>query len=286
MNSQIKQRIESVISNLDQLPSIPTVATKIITMVNNPDVSFKIVAEEISKDQVITTNVLKLCNSAYFSCGKEITSIERAIITLGIKEVKDIVIIASTKTVLNKSILGYDLAKGDLWKHGIAVAVLSKKIALLKKRKDIADIAFTGGIIHDVGKTVIALYVQNTFNEILTLVDTEKITFNLAEKEIMGFDHQEVGEKILSKWNFPEVLKAIVMYHHNPDDAPDDFKKIVSVIHVANTLCLMAGIGIGNDGLYHELSSSALQQLNLNDSDIEMLYSDIPDIVDVSIQIA
>jgi len=146
MNPQIKQRIESVINNIEQLPSIPEVATRIINMVNDPEVSFKAIADEISKDQMITTNILKLCNSAYFSKGKEISSVDRAIVTLGLKEVKDAVILAATKIVLNKIIMGYDLAKGELWRHGLYVAVLAKKIALMKGKKDIADVAFTGGL--------------------------------------------------------------------------------------------------------------------------------------------
>ncbi|RPI92918.1 MAG: HDOD domain-containing protein, partial [Spirochaetales bacterium] len=259
MHAHIQQRIQGIINNLDQLPSIPDVASKILTMVNDPDVAFKAIADEISKDQAITTNILKLCNSAYFSKGKEISSIDRAIVTLGIKEVKDIVVVAATREVLNKIIVGYDLARGELWKHGIAVAVLSKRIAVLKNKKSIADIAFTGGIIHDVGKTVLALFVQNTFKEILELAQTRQIQFVAAEKEIMCFDHQEIGENILNKWKFPEVLKSIVRYHHQPDKAPVEFLPIVSIVHIANTLCLMAGVGIGADGLYHELSDTAIK---------------------------
>lgn len=280
MHAHIQQRIQGIINNLDQLPSIPDVASKVLTMVNDPDISFKAIAEEISKDQAITTNILKLCNSAYFSKGKEISSIDRAIVTLGIKEVKDIVIVAATREVLNKIIVGYDLARGELWKHGIAVAVLSKKIAIMKNKKAVADIAFTGGIIHDVGKTVLALFVQNTFREILELTQARQIPFAQAEKEIMGFDHQEIGEKILSKWKFPEVLKAIVRHHHEPEKSPVEFLPIVSIVHIANTLCLMAGIGIGADGLYHELSDTAIKTLGLSNRELEELYRDMPQILD------
>lgn len=279
MHTHIKQRIESIITNLDQLPSIPDVASTILNMINDPDVSFKRVAEEISKDQAITTNILKLCNSAFFSKGKEISSIDRAIVTLGLKEIKDIVIIAVTKALLNKEIIGYDLAKGDLWVHGIAVAVLSKKISLMKNRKDISDIVFTGSIIHDVGKTVLALYVQRTFKDIIEMVESQGIPFQEAEREIMGFDHQEIGEKILMKWNFPDILKAMVRFHHEPDMAPDEFKPAASIVHIANIICLMAGIGIGSDGLYHELNSAALSILNFSDQELETLYSEIPDIM-------
>ena len=95
MQEQIKKRLETVINNLDQLPSLPDVVYRVINMVNDPNVDFKKVAEEISKDQSITASILKLCNSAYFSKGKEIASLDRAIVTLGIKEVKEIVVLVT-----------------------------------------------------------------------------------------------------------------------------------------------------------------------------------------------
>lgn len=276
MHEHIHKRIDSIIKDLEHLPSIPNVASNVLTMVNDPEISIKLVAGEISKDQAITANILKLCNSAYFSKGKEISSVDRAIVTLGIKEVKDIVILATTKDILSKPILGYDLSRGDLWKHGVAVAILAKKIAIMKNMKHIADIAFTGGIIHDVGKTVLALFVQSTFKEILELAQKNKIPFTAAEKEIMGYDHQEIGEKILEKWKFPEVLRAIVRYHHEPEKCPQEFMPMVSVIHIANSICLMAGIGIGSDGLYHELSDMAIKLLALKNNELEQLYGDLP----------
>ncbi len=276
MHAHIQQRIQSIIENLEQLPSIPEVASRVLTMVNDPDVSFKAIADEISKDQAITTNILKLCNSAYFSKGKEISSIDRAIVTLGIKEVKDIVIVVATREVLNKTIIGYDLARGDLWRHGIAVAILSKKIAMQKSMKSVADIAFTGGIIHDVGKTVLALFVQNTFKDIMALTQAKQLPFSAAEKEIMGYDHQEIGERILAKWKFPDVLKSIVRYHHQPDKCPREHMPITSIVHIANTVCLMAGIGIGSDGLFHELNDQALKTVGMGNKELETLYSDIP----------
>ena len=279
MHEHIQQRIQSIIQNVEQLPSLPDVVSKIINMVNDPDVSFKHVADEIAKDQAITANILKLCNSAYFSKGKEISSIDRAIVILGLKEVKDIVVIATTKSVLNKVIVGYDLARGELWKHGVAVAMLAKKIATECNQKIIADIAFTGGIIHDVGKTVLALFVQSTFKEILNTVTEKSITFQEAEKVVMGFDHQQIGEQVAIKWKFPRVLQSIVRYHHEPMNAPDDHKMIVSIVHVANTLCLMAGIGIGSDGLYHELNYDAIKLLSLKDSELEKLFADIPELM-------
>ncbi len=278
MQAHIKQRIESTINNIAALPTMPEVATKILNMVNDPEVSFKAVAEELAKDQSMTTNVLKLCNSAYFSKGKEITSIERAIVTLGIKELTNIVMVIAAKPILDKYVIGYDLGKGELWKQGLLVGILSKQIALLKNRKDIADVVFTGGIIHNVGKTVIAIFVQNTYNDILEEVRKNNITFTEAEKNVMGYSHQEISEKILEKWNFTAVLRAIVRYYAEPENAPAEFKTEVSIVHIAHSIGIMAGIGIGSDGLYHQLSKLAIDNLKMDNQELEELFTKIPEI--------
>ncbi len=279
MHAHIKQRIEATINNIAALPTIPEVASKVLNMVNDPEVSFKAVGEEISKDQAMTTNILKLCNSAYFSKGKEITSIDRAIVTLGIKEVTNIVMVVATKPVLDKFVIGYDLAKGELWKQGLLVGIVSKCLAMNIKRKDIADTVFTGGIIHNVGKTILAIYVQNTFKDILKEVTTNNRTFNEAERLIMGYSHQEISAKILEKWNFPEVLRAIVTYYSDPENAPEKYRMEVSLVHIANVLSLMAGIGVGADGLYHQISDKALETVGISNEELEAVFNRIPEMI-------
>ncbi len=279
MDLNVKKQIETVMNNLQALPHIPEVASKVINMVNDPDVSFKQVAIEIAKNQAMTTSVLKLCNSAYFSKGNEISSIDRAVVTLGLKEVKNIVLLVAAKPLLEKPVTGYDLGEGELWRQGLTVATMSRDIALAKKRKDIADIVFTGGIIHNIGKVVVALFVHQTYNKILETVQEKKVPFNMAEKEIMGYSHQEVGEKILEKWNFPPVLRSVVRYYLEPDKAPEEHKFEVSIVHIANAICLIAGIGIGSDGLYHEINEAAMKKTGITQHEMEELYSKTPEIL-------
>lgn len=277
MQMNIKDRLEDIINNIDQLPSIPEVASKIMSMVNNPNISFKQIADELSKDQSMTANILKLSNSAYFSKGKEISSIDRAIVTLGLKEVKNIVMVVATKPILEKAVTGYDLEKGALWNHGLLVANISNNIAVMKKRKDISDVVFTGGIIHNVGKVVVSLYIKMAYKEIIECVQTKGLSFTAAEKEIMGYNHLEIGEKIVKKWQFPPVLQAIVRYYTEPQNAPGEFRFEVSTVHIANMLALMAGIGLGSDGLYHEFNRKALDAVGLTESEISELYARIPE---------
>ncbi len=279
MHEQIKNTIEQKLQNVKALPTLPDVAQKVMQMVNDPNVDPKVVAEEISKDQAMTANILKLSNSAFFNKGKEITSVDRAIVTLGIKEVKDIIMVVAAKPILDKAIMGYDLAKGALWEQGLLVATLAKKIALLKKRKDIADVVFTGGIIHNIGKIVLALFVQSTHKDILQTVIENSVTFNQAEKDVMGYSHVEVGEKVVENWNFPTVLKSIVRYYQEPESAPEEHAFEVATVHVANMLSIMAGVGVGVDGLHYEISEAAVKTLGLNNNALEAIFEKIPEIM-------
>ena len=185
----------------------------------------------------------------------------------------------ATKPVLDKPVIGYDLDKGALWHHGLLVANISTRIALMKKRKDIADVVFTGGIIHNVGKVVVALYVKSAFQQIMNAVETKGMVFTDAEKEIMGYNHQEVGEIILKKWKFPPVLQAIVRYYAEPDKAPPEFLYEVSIIHIANVLALMAGVGVGNDGLFHEMNQKAIDTVTLTDDEMNDIFNKIPELI-------
>jgi HD-like signal output (HDOD) protein len=126
---------------------------------------------------------------------------------------------------------------------------------------------------------VIALYVQQAFKKILERVQAQNIPFHQAEKDIMGYNHQEVGEKILEKWNFPPVLRSIVRYYQEPENAPAEHRLEVSIVHIANAICLMGGIGIGNDGLYHEIKDSAIKKVGLTPGELEELYARVPDIL-------
>ena len=279
MNQQIKSRIEAVINNVNQLPSMPDVIAKLLRMVNKEDFSFKEIAEEISKDQSMTTNILKLCNSAYFSKGNVITSVEKGIITLGLNEIKEIIMIVSAKPLLDKSLLGYEMDKGALWEQGVLVAEVAKMIAEGTGRKDVADVVFTGGIIHNIGKVVIALFVHNTYADIMDLVLKDGIPFSKAEHEVMGYSHEEIGERIISKWNFPQVLRSIVRYYSDPLAAPEEDQYEVSVVHIANGLCRMAGVGLGKDGLYHNIEEDALKKVKLNPNDMGKIFASIPEII-------
>ncbi len=147
---------------------------------------------------------------------------------------------------MKKSIPGYDLPGGELWRHSIAVSVAAE---ILVKALNIsnADEVFTAALLHDVGKLVLGSFVKKDLKQIETMV-TKGITLDVAESMVLGTNHAEVGGQILHKWSFPAELVNAVQWHHDPESCENSCI-LSDIVHVANTLGLMTGFGKVDDGL-------------------------------------
>ncbi len=273
----MKEQIDQVLNDINKLPPMSNVVLKIMTLLQNPSVSIQEVANEISKDPVITASIIKLSNSAYYRASKPIRTVSESLMTLGIKTVKEIVLLTATKKILNKDLTSYQLDAEAMWLHSLIVAELSARISIAKKTNIPRDLAFTSGLLHDIGKVILAQFFPMKMIEIKNAVKDSFRAFTDIEKEFLGYDHQEVGRKALETWNFPEELKEVVSCHHNFDDSKK-FPKLVACVHVANHLAVISGIGIDIGGLSHEISKPALDLLGITDQELEIYFTNIPEI--------
>jgi putative nucleotidyltransferase with HDIG domain len=273
----MKEQIDAMLQDLTKLPQMSNSVVKVLTLVQDPGVSINDLAFEIAKDPSITASIIKLSNSAYYRASKPIRTVQESLMTLGIQTVKEIVILSASKTVLNKELKGYQLEGDDMWLHSLMVAELSGKIAILKKLNIAKDLAFTSGLLHDIGKVILAQFFPMKLFEIKEELKNINVTFTEIERKHFGYDHQEIGNKVLSIWNFPDELKEVVSYHHNPEQA-QKFPLLVSIVHIANTIAIISGIGIDIGGINQELSPFAIKQTGINDQDLETLFTAIPEI--------
>lgn len=278
MENEIKQKIDATLQNLQELPAMPAVVIKAVHMASDPNADFKQLADEISKDPAITANVIRLSNSAYYRPTRQVRSIQEAIKALGLKTVKDIIVIAATKKLLNVPLDGYKMEGADLWDHSLVVAELASRITKLKKAGP-PDVAFTAGLLHDIGKLVL----QNYFRRIYRLVTMEmennpEARFTDMEKQFMGYSHPEIGSKLLRIWNFPEELSEAVEHSYSPEKATIN-PNLTSAVHIANEIALSAGIGVDMGGLSEPLSKFALEKLKLQEEDIKTFYDQLPELM-------
>lgn len=276
------ENLKEVLEKIDKLPELFHIAVRVAKMLDDLNVDVVELSRVISLDQALTTQLLKLCNSAHYGFSRKIVTINDAVAKLGFKTIKSLVFVAISHGILNSAVKGYDLAKGELWKNSISCAVYARYLAKVVHYKD-PETAFTAGLLRDVGKLMIHEYVGSQYNEILNVVNAEGISFSKAEEQVLGFNHTQIGSAVANKWNFPAILVDAIKYHHNIDEAVSngcEDVKLVSIVHLADTVTMMLGNGIGNDGMMYNIELKALEYLNIpqQSANIENLLSEMVDL--------
>lgn len=263
-------RKREIISKMKSLPSMSGIAAKVLKLLDEPKSNAGEVERLLKQDPSLTANLLKLTNSAYFGIPSKIGSVRQAVVLMGWKKISKLVMAACVNAITDRQILGYDLPPGMLWQHSIAVSVTAEGLMRELKIAE-SDEIFTAALLHDLGKLILGGFVEEELEEI-EKVAARGAPFQMAEQEVLGTDHAEIGGLMLESWSFPTELISAVRWHHDPDAAPQT-SSMTDIVHVANVLCLMIGIGIGVEGLHYEPSVLATKRLGIKPTQLELIAS-------------
>lgn len=264
------KRVIEIINKIKSFPSIPGAAVKLLSLLDNPNCTAAQLEEILKYDAGLTANIIKLSNSAYFGMMTKVGSVKQAIVVIGFKRLKQLILTSCFNAIMGKQVSGYELSAGELWRHSIAVSVAAEGLAAELKITDSDDI-FTASLLHDIGKLIMGEFVKEDLEAIRRAASNE-VPFEIAEEMVLGMNHAAIGAVMLKNWSFPEKIVDAVRWHHNPEEAPKQ-NIITDLVHVANILSLMIGIGLGSDGLQYELIPSVIKRLGLNNSHIESVAS-------------
>jgi len=258
---------DTIIGHIGSIPAMPVVVGKLRQLLSDPDVEFRELAATLKYDPGMTSNILHLANSAYFGFRTRITSVTQGISRLGTKRMSELVTAAAVGPIMQAALKGYEVPAGGLWKHSIAVAIATEHLAELLKIPAQEE-AFTAGLLHDIGKMGLGTFIEVDTLPIMKLVEEKGITFDEAEREILGIDHAEVGSILFEKWNLSPAIANAARWHHNPDINVEK-SIVVDLVHLADSISLMSGIGTGKDGLAYSISSDVLNRIPINAKIIE-----------------
>ncbi len=139
------------------------------------------------------------------------------------------------------------------------------------------DVAYTAGLLHDIGKVILNRSMKDTYHEVVERVSVGDMPFNQVELEILGFDHAIVGSRVASKWHLPEQLVEAIAWHHDPRQAQTN-PQLTAIVHIADAVCMAMGIGIGVDGMLYAISDGAMELLGLDEMVIEKSISELTDV--------
>jgi putative nucleotidyltransferase with HDIG domain len=233
---------QDILFSISQLLPIPQVALKILRLVEENDFDVIRIAEEVRQDQVISAMTLKLCNSALYARRKPIDSLDHALIYLGKDIFMRMVISAAISGLFEHTGSGYSLSKGGMYHHAVGTAMIAEKLADVTGRATPA-IAYTAGLLHDIGKVVLDQYVGQAYPLFYRNVHVESQSFRETEQQELGVDHTEIGCKLGEMWGFPASLMATIRHHHCPE-AAEAHADLVHIVYLADLLMSRFNAGL------------------------------------------
>jgi HD-like signal output (HDOD) protein len=230
---------ERVLASIDDLPPMPEVIFRAREVMTNQRSSFDDLAAVLETDPAIVSKVLRLANSAYYGLSGQISSVQQATVYLGHKTLAEVITVAGTSSLLGVSLDGYGMAAGQLWAHSLAVAYGSRMIAE-KRCPELADSAFSAGLMHDIGKLILAPFIEPRREEFITLRENSKLPHQ-AERTLLGVTHAEIASDVCRHWCIPRDLARAIRNHHEPPLIGKD--RMSAVVYVANGIAHMTGLG-------------------------------------------
>ncbi len=261
-----------ILRNVMDLPPMPQTVLRAREIMDDPNSDFKQLADLLKTDQAIAAKILRLANSPYYGQSGKVSSIQRASVVLGHKTIGELITMGGASSLLSKRLDGYGLDAGELWKHSIAVAFGSRSIAK-RNEPELANDAFTSGLIHDSGKLILDRYVAERWDLFEDYMAEGQHTFLDAEKEILELDHAEAASEVCKVWNIPKPLIVAIRYHHHPSGSQGS--KLAYIVHVADAIAMMTGLGLGIDGTLYQIEDSALEFLGLQEEDLNGIMSEV-----------
>ena len=226
-----------IIGQITSLPSLPNVYQSVMEEIESENGSVAKVGELVAQDPAMTAKILQLANSAIFSFGSNITSPARAASMIGMDALKGMVLSISVFKSFNKSEFG-GFSIDALAEHCLRVGSLARHIAQCEKlSKETIGESFTSGLLHDVGKLVLAAHVKDEFSVAVAKSKSERIPLIDAEKEVFGIGHDAVGGYLLSLWGLPQSIVEGVSFHHSPEQCKGEELTSPAIVYIANHLC-------------------------------------------------
>ena len=262
--------IHELIQEAGKLPPIPKAAQKALQLIRNPVSSAFDVAGVLGTDQVLSAQVLRRANSAYYGMENRIVTVQQATVVLGMNIIQELIMSSAISHYLDRPVSGYELQRGELWHHALGTAVGAKLISKRKHLK-IDEEAYFAGLLCDIGKLI--------FGNLLKTIDLnspegECQSFLDVERANFGIDHARLGAEIARQWQLPENLVTAIAYHHEPQFA-QEHQLLVAAIHIADVSMMILGIGIGIDGLRYPMEEDALKRTGMTWEDLFPLAEDV-----------
>lgn len=271
IDAGVEEKINRVVGGINNLPTPPIVFSQIQKVLNNPNTSAFDIAALLQEDPAMSAKVLKLTNSAYYGLAREIESVKQAVVIVGLEAVKNLVLSASVFEAFSKEQLDKEF-QDVFWRHSLGTAFAGRIIAMKLHAKAgfDAEAAFSGGMLHDIGKMIISVYMPEDAVKIKELkVQKPNTPDGDIEEAILGYNHSQIGALLGKQWKLPSKLIEAIQCHHHPMVIELAENSLPYLIHMANYLTKMTFDYDPNEDTYVEpVDAEALATVGVNEEQL------------------
>ena len=276
--------VTSAIAEISHIATLPEITLKIIELVEDPTSTAQDLHNIIANDPALCSRILKVVNSAFYGLPRQIGSISRAIVLLGLNAVKNIAIAASLTKLFRGGELCSRFSAKDLWIHSIATAA-GAKLVCDELKLNLSDEPFLAGLIHDIG---IMVEVQSMRHELLQVF--EEMTFDgdgaptsdmrEVEGRVLGANHEAFGSGLCEAWKFPQSFTFVTRHHHAPMELPEENRALSAIVYVADRISALCGYGFRTDLPNLDFDPEVIDGLSLSAQQIEAIKERLPESFD------
>jgi HD-like signal output (HDOD) protein len=249
-----------------KLPEIPSVVSELNEVIANPLSSAQDIADVVNKSPSLTATLLKIVNSALYSCPSRIEKLSQAVTLIGTKEIYGLALYISVISIFNK-IPKEIINMYAFLRHSIACSIIARILAAHKNLPQTEQL-FVSGLLHDIGRVLLFIYFpEDSLNILSYSRDSDKLLYE-AENEYLGCNHTHFGKHLMRHWNLPLTLENNIFYHHNPSAA--QHKIPATIVHLADIIVHGLGIGSSGEQFVPSLDYKAWEDLGLANSVFEV----------------
>ncbi len=226
--------LKKVVAQIDALPSMPAICMEVMEAVQAPEASIQNVADIIARDLGMAAKMLQMVNSAFFGLCRRVTDIRDAVVLLGLDAIKSLVLSVNVFSAFNKEKLsGLDF--DGLWDHSLVTGGYARQIMRsAEQSRDAVNAAFMAGMLHDVGKLILAVNFGEAYREALEAPPEDTRTLWAREQALFGASHAEIGAYLMGLWGLETALLAAIAFHHNPHQSQVREFGPVAAVHLAD----------------------------------------------------
>jgi putative nucleotidyltransferase with HDIG domain len=253
----------------DLIPQLPGSAMRVLKVAQDVNAPASLITNAISIDPVFSARILRAVNSPLYSFQREVKSLSQAVNMLGTKAIMQLVMAyAASDTLSSKGNHAY--LEQTLWRHSVAVGIAAKEVAVSIGKKDLAELAFLCGLLHDIGILWLLRYDPGISDILLSMPEHTIIDY---ERDCYGGSHEEMGAIITKRWGLPKEITNVINYHHRPNESRESYL-LTLIINAADSICNLRGMGYCDSSM-NLLGFDTLNTLEITEEQQEDIWDNV-----------